>query len=83
MTPGPQRGKQTYWFADKAEFDREVPNIIMNIGRGTIWYPIPVFQMLGENDLPPVEKPAQPTIQLPPRRGPGRPPKPKPQLQVA
>lgn len=47
-SPGPQKGKQTYWFASVAEFDRLIPGIIESVGRGSMHIPIPVVQDLLE-----------------------------------
>lgn len=43
---GPQKNKQTYWFPSVAAFNKEMPGIIESVGRGTIHFPIPVFQVI-------------------------------------
>jgi hypothetical protein len=64
-SPGPQRNRQTYWFPSKEAFDAEIANIIESIVPGTLFYPIPVFQV--------IEQPADVVIPAPARRPVGRP----------
>lgn len=48
---GPQKNKQTFWFASKAAFDKELPGIVESINAFTVHHPIPVFQVVAEEQV--------------------------------